>query len=200
MHEQPQSERGIEEIKQMAFRGLYEKAISEKHDFIEYNLPYPKHEFLKFVVTNYPVLLHGSNWKTTDDLEPRQANCKSKKFGNLKAVYSTQNHILPLFYAIKDKEKFQGIARSGTLNTLNRDTGEMVTDYEFEVGPEMLKIKPWSDGVIYLLPKDLFEQGTNDNDKPIDEFVCREKVTPITRLAVNPDDFPYLNDIKEYSQ
>lgn len=176
-----------------AFEELYKKILSADGNFIEYNLPYAKREFLEYLTEKKNLLVHGSNWDT-EELEPRLANCKSKKFGNLNAVYATADAVLPIFYAIKDKEKFRGMANSGfsEKKEVNRATKKV---YTFGIEPEMLKSDPWSVGVVYILPKDLFEQGTDDDGVLIDEWVSRHPVKPLAKLRVTPEDFPYLKDI-----
>lgn len=184
----------VESERNKLFEDIYQEAIAKDGGFIDYQNPYPKHEFLDFLVREKGVVIHGSNWDA-EELEPRQANCRSKKFGNLEAVYATQNAILPIFYAIKDKEKFRGVAQSGFGEEMN-DSGEVSKGYKFAVDSHMLQLKPWSRGIIYILPRDSFEQGTDDDGNPIDEFVSRTPVKPLAKLSVDPSDFPYLDKIQ----
>lgn len=71
----------------------------------------------------------------------------------------------------------------------------MEKTYHFAVGADMLALRPWSDGAVYILPQEAFEQGVDDNGMLIDEFVSRAPVTPIARLKVGPEDFPYLDSV-----
>jgi hypothetical protein len=175
------------------FEALYQKLLLAEGSFLEYNVPYPKVEFLRYLSEKKNLLIHGSNFDI-EKLEPRQANCKSKKFGNLNAVYATEDPILPVFYAIKDKNKFRGMAISGA--DIHSSNGFTETSYIFKVEPEMLAINPWSPGVIYVLSKDSFEQGTDDEGDLIDEWISREEVKQLAKIKVAPEDFPYLADIK----
>ena len=72
-----------------------------------------KEEFLKFIVENKNVLLHGSASQDLEVLEPRQANDSVKKSGNKNAVYGITDPVLPIFYAIQDRKKLQGVVESG---------------------------------------------------------------------------------------
>lgn len=181
--------------RESAFDDLWRKTIETRENFIHYELPYPKHEFLEYLVRHKPVLLHGSNWVGLEPLEPRLANCRAKKFGNLVGVYATQDDILPLFHAIRDPKKWRGRSSSGYSEYQDKYTGTMKKKYDFAADRKILDSDPWGDGVVYILPRDAFEQGTSDDGNPIDEFVSRASVTPLTRLRVKPEDFPYLKNV-----
>ncbi len=163
----------------------------------EFTEEYPKHDFLKWAVEEKNVLLHGSNNDNISHLEPRLANCTSKEFGNKEGVYATEDEILPMFYSIKDREKFKGVARSGT--TTRYDNGQINKEYSFAVTAQTLKNTPWSTGVVYLLPRDTFIQGTNDNGDLIDEWMSEQSIKPLAKLVVSPSDFPYLDKIQPIS-
>ncbi len=182
------------------FDELWQKTIDARSDFIDYELPYPKHEFLEYLAHNKPVLLHGSNWTGLDPLEPRLANCRAKKFGNLVGVYATQDDILPLFHAIRDPKKWRGRSSSGYTERQDPGAGLIQKQYDFAAEQRILESNPWGDGVIYILPRDAFEQGTSDDGNPIDEFVSRTPVAPLSRLRVSPQDFPYLNQVATLSE
>lgn len=147
-------------------------------------------DFMIWLSETQNVLFHGSNNQNITELEPRKANCTSKEFGNLKGVYAVSDPILPIFYAIKDTQKFRGMARSGILTTESGDK-----KYNFEISPELLEINPWSDGAIYILPKEKFRQGKDDYGNKIDEWICEEKIKPIGKILITPEDFPYLDQI-----
>lgn len=178
------------------FDQIWNDALTNRKEFIDYQAPYPKKEFLEYLVTHNKVLLHGSNWSGLTPLEPRQANCRSKKFGNLNAVYATQDAVLPLFHAIRDSKRFTGRSASGYTDSVDGASGKMMRTYNFNAEERVLALHPWSDGVVYILPRDLFEQGEDDRGELIDEFVSRTPVQPITRLQIRPEDFPYLNDVQ----
>ncbi|MSU60568.1 MAG: hypothetical protein EXS52_01480 [Candidatus Staskawiczbacteria bacterium] len=185
--------------KKLFFDRIYKEALTKEGNFIEFEGYYSKKEFLDYVVRNYNVILHGSNKKDIEELGPRQANCKSKKFGNMIGVYATEDDVLPMFYAIQDTEKFQGVAISGYSQT-TREDGTTGKKYEFKVNSYVAKLKPWSEGVIYILPKDSFEQGTDDEGKLIDEWMSKTAVRPVAKLTLKPEEFPYINNIETISE
>ena len=182
--------------KKLLFDKIYQEALAKEGNIIEFEGPYSKKEFLDYVVKNYDVVLHGSNNKDIGEFEPRQANCASKKFGNMIGVYATEDDVLPMFYAIKDTEKFQGTAQSGYSRAHNEDGGVIDKKYEFKISPHLLEVQPWSDGIVYILPKNSFEQGTDDDGNAIDEWMSKTPVKPIAKLNLAPEEFPYFNDIK----
>lgn len=179
--------------KEELFEQMYEAALKQG-GLVAYQASYPKHEFLAFLVREKGVLLHGSNNQDITELEPRQANCQSKKFGNMNGVYAVEDEILPIFYAIKDRERFVGPAISGVTRT--QDKTGIHKHYSFEVPSSTLKEAPWSNGTIYILPRDSFERGVDDNGNDSDEWMSSEPVVPLAKLEVGPQDFPYLNEIK----
>lgn len=195
MQEHLPTQEDSETEKKLLFDKMYQDALQKEDSFIEFEGPYSKKEFLDYVVKNYNVVLHGSNKKNINEFEPRQANCQSKKFGNQIGVYATEDDVLPMFYAIQDSEKFQGMAASGYSSETDENR---VTEkkYLFEIDANLIAIKPWSEGVVYILPKDSFEQGTDDDGKLIDEWMSKAPVKPNAKLKLEPEEFPYLNDIK----
>src|SRR3989344_3476516 len=192
MREGVETQENNEKERQVLFDRKYQEALTREDNFVEFEGPYSKKEFLDYVVENYNVVLHGSNRKDIIKLEPRQANCKSKKFGNMLGVYATEDDVLPMFYAIKDSEKFQGVAISGYQNTTSESGEAIDKKYEFKIDFDVAKLKPWSEGVIYILPKDSFEQGTDDSGKLIDEWMSSKSVRPVAKLKLSPEEFPYI--------
>jgi hypothetical protein len=189
--DQPQDYEAQEIEKKRLFEELYAEAIAQgPDDFLELRGPFSKQEFLDFVVREKGALLHGSNHQSIDEFEPRQANDAAKEFGNRAGVYAVEDPVLPIFYAIKDQKRFDGRAVSGYERV---DTNKK---YDFAVSREMLEEKPWSDGAVYILPRETFEQGSDDDDELIDEWISQAPVRPIAKIKVAPEDFEYLDSIQ----
>ncbi len=177
------------------FNELFERTIQNEDKeipTIEYNLPYPKEDFLRFIVAKKNVLLHGSSNREIKIIEPRQANDGSKKSGNKNAIYGVTDPILPIFYAIQGREKLQGVIESGV--EIDKETGEL--EYKFGIPKEMVDIKPWTRGFIYIFDKKLFTPEEDDNGEPSGEWTSGEPVSPIARLEVGPEDFRYFDKIE----
>lgn len=186
-----------QESKNEAFTKLFEESVQKHKDFIEYDLPYPKQDFLKYLVENQNVLLHGTNWKGVDELVPMPANCQAKEFGNQNAVFGTKDSILPMFYAIRDKTKYRGSSNAGCSRSQNEETGEMETTYHFGITKQ--NQEPWSSGVVCILDADNFTQGHDDDGELINEYASLDPVVPLTRLRIEPEEFPYLDQVEYLS-
>lgn len=181
------------ESNQKLFESLYQKIIDSEEIFVIENIEgLSKVDFLKYLSETGKFLFHGTNSGDIKELEPRQANCRSKKFGNLKGVYSTEDPVLPIYHSVFNKKYFRGVHSSG-VEFPNSETDK---GYVFKVDGEFADGKHWIDGCVYILDKTKFEQGTDDDGKLIDEFVSREPVKPSAKMFVSPEDFPFLNEVE----
>ena len=95
-------------------------------------------------------------------------------------------------------QRFRGIARSGVLET--SDNKHVQREYDFSVSREMLDERFWSEGVVYILPRETFEQGHDDDGNLIDEWASLTQVNPVGKIKISTDDFPYFDDIKELEE
>lgn len=155
-----------------------------------------KINFLNYVVQNKGYLLHGSGVNSIQQIKPHSANCSSKEFGNQDAVFANKDPFITMFYALKNKD-FEGVAESSSF--VDSETGK--TEYKFKFKTS----NPTSEyclskGSIYLLERDSFIQGSNDVGELIDEWASPELVSPIAKIDVNPEDFPYLSQVKYIKQ
>lgn len=166
----------------------FETERDNSNGYIEYNLPYPKELFLKYLTEKKSFLLHGSS-QNLDILEPQQANDTHKKSGNKKAVYAVTDPVLPIFYSIKDKAKINGRVVSG------KSDNDGVIKYEFAMPRQSLEQYPYKDGVVYILDRNDFTPES-DEGTPSDEWTSSQSVTPWAKLKVKPEDFQYLNEVQ----
>lgn len=196
MTELPPNDNQIEqENRSKAFNDLFEQLLQAKGEqvpIVEYNLPYPKEEFLNFIVREKNVLLHGSSNKDMETLKPRQANDGAKVSGNKNAVYGVVDPVLPIFYAIQDRKKLQGVIESGV--ETDQETGEL--KYKFRISKEALDTKPWKRGVIYIFDKGQFHLEQDDSGEPSGEWTSESPVKPIAKLEVGPEDFRFLDRVE----
>lgn len=173
------------------FESLYQKIISSENILvIEDTEGFSKVDFLKFLAEKGEFLFHGTNSAEIEELEPRQANCAAKNFGNLKAVYATADPVLPVYHSVFNKSGFSGRHSSGI------ESDSKGTDYVFKINGKFADEKTWTEGCVYILDKSQFEQGVDDNGKLIDEFASREPVKPLAKLLTKPEDFPYLDGVE----
>jgi hypothetical protein len=56
--------------------------------------------------------------------------------------------------------------------------------------------EPWTNGMIYILPRDTFEQQRDSEGRLSFEWASRVAVRPLAKLTVTPADFPLLNDVQ----
>jgi len=180
--------------KQKSFGELFDNTLLDKGGnipIIEYNLQYPKEDFLKFLVENKNVLLHGSPNKNLEILEIRQANDTAKKSGNKRAVYGVIDPVMAIFFAIQDRENINGIVESGTWDNLK--TGKR--EYKFKI-LKNIQENFWTAGMVYILDKNNFIPEKDDTGHLSGEWTSEVPVKPIAKIKITPDDFQYLDKVE----
>ncbi len=151
-------------------------------DFIDYQLPYPKHEFLRFLVDRYPVLLHGSVNSQIARLEPRRQTLFDGP--TVEAVFATSDGLWPCFYATMPRPHgVPSSIRNGGL-AVQGPSGKR-TFYFFSLS-DTIADRPWQSGAVYILPRAPFEMQS----PTWQEWTSPEPVRPLAKLAIDPDDFP----------
>ncbi len=186
--------------KEKSFEELFESTLQNKREtvpVIEYNLPYPKEDFLVFLVGYKNVVLHGSG-QNLDLVSPKQANDSSKQSGNKEAVYSVDDPVLPIFYAIQDRSKLHGMIESGHYTEENDETGEIKSEYVFKIPKKYQGTSPWKQGFVYIFNKNEFHPEEDDHGNLSGEWTSRKPVKPIAKLLVSSEDFRYLDKIQYY--
>jgi hypothetical protein len=72
--------------------------------------------------------------------------------------------------------------------------------YMFSVSRLALPKQPWRTGTVYLLPRKTFTTqppgNIGDHTIHIAQLASFEPVTPLAKLTVAPEDFPFLKDIR----
>jgi len=197
--ERIESRKNIKEVnekKVLAFAKLWQETIgsnaTDQTLNIKYNLPYPKEDFLDYLLKNNQILLHGSCRTDIETLEPHQANDREKEFGNKNGVYAVKDPLLPIFYAIQNREKIDGLIVSG----VKTDPETEENKYEFKMSKNILAAQPWVNGMVYILDKKSFWQGQDDDGEFGREWVSEKPVKPLAKLEVGPKDFRFLKEIE----
>lgn len=176
------------------FESLYNQINSSEKPLIIENIEgFSKEEFLKYLSDTGEFLFHGTNSSEIEELEPRQANCRAKNFGNLKAVYATSDSVLPIFHSVFKRSGFEGSSSSGV--TFSERNGGYAK-YVFKINGVNSTGEFWTDGCVYVLDRSQFEQGTDDDGKPINEFASLEPVRPKAKLIIHPEDFEYKDEVE----
>lgn len=172
--------------------------------FIDYNIPHPKHEFLRYLVDRKQILLHGSNYPDMKVLLPMsQTLSLDSNLGlttdpeaamNNQSVFASAEGILPIFFAILDRENYVG-STSIWAYQLSDVAGLATTYYSFSINEEMLKLWPFRRGTIYLLPRDTFTPAAEGHGIILEEWISQEPVQVLAKLSISPEDFPLLDAI-----
>ncbi|MEJ2211818.1 MAG: hypothetical protein P8129_22665 [Anaerolineae bacterium] len=162
---------------------------------VDYGWRYPKWQFLRYLVREKQVVLHGSQRSDIDVLRPREQTDYSGR--RITAVFGTRDAIWPLFFAVLNAQGYRGSLRNACW-VVSRRGGEQ-RFYFFSVNREMVRPDLWAAGTIYLLPGDPF-QRTDTAVVRFDEWASTEPVRPLARLAVAPADFPFLHQVAAHRE
>jgi hypothetical protein len=170
-----------------AFDQLLERAARDPSGLIEYELAWPKFVFLSYAVHARKLLLHGTTSPDLELLRPSPAFDHGAR--ETSVVSATNDGISPLFYAALNRDE-AGSLWNGSLHV--RRGGCPHRYYFFFIGADPSDPRCWSDGTVYLLPKRPFHPTFIPN-----EWESPREVRPIARLAVGPEDFPFLADVRQ---
>ena len=181
----------LSDEKRAAFGRAFELMCDDPPDRVRhYDCPYPKWEYLRYLVQERGVALHGSNRKDIQVLEPlEQTDCSGKR---TTAVFASRDGIWPVFFAVVNTTGYRGSLRNGCW-VVGRGSRER-RFYFFSVNEKMMGDGLWTEGMLYILPGTTFEP-TDRRVVRFDEWASREPVWPIARLPVGPGDFPFLGRV-----
>ena len=165
---------------------------------LAYTLPIPKWQFLCYVATQHNVALHGSGNGEITCFEPRQTIDESE-FGAQKAVYAASDGIWPLYFAILDRAKVPTLINA-CIQLENADGALSTPYYCFSISQQAVAHEPYVNGYVYLLPSPTFVRQPSIQFGPwqvhIAQLASVEAVTPLAKLAVTPEDFPFLAQMR----
>ncbi|HJR93686.1 MAG TPA: hypothetical protein VJ938_14700 [Acidimicrobiia bacterium] len=156
------------------------------------------HRFVQWLMLDDRVIFHGSNNAGLAHLTPVRRSMELMNTGgrgNHGAVYGTHDGLWSMFFAVIDREQLHGSIRNGVDRHFGKD-GAYTDLYHFSIHHEMLDKRPFTTGALYLLPRQGFERlPLYPGGPPSNEWACRRTVTPLARLLVRPEDFPFLEAI-----
>jgi hypothetical protein len=143
-------------------------------------------------------VLHGSGQPGIRVFEPRQSNDLSE-FGNRRAVYAASDGIWPIYFAVMDREGGVTSLVNACAWLVGADGGRSGPYYYFSINADALSRRPWRHGTIYILPRVTFEQQpplhAQGLQVEVAQWASLVPVRPLARLAVEPEDFPFLAQI-----
>jgi hypothetical protein len=165
---------------------------------IEFTLPYPKWQFLCYLADHHDIALHGSGDPNIALFEPRQSN-DLNEFGNQKAVYAASDGLWAMFFAVVDRDRVKSITNA-CVRLVDDTRAFHGPYYVFSVSQSALPSQPWRTGMVYLLPRRTFttqpSMDFGSYQVHIAQLASFEPVQPLAKLAITPDDFPFLQQIR----
>jgi hypothetical protein len=189
---------GLPPEKQAAFQSLVDEILAcSDGGAVAYNLPYPKNEFVQYAMAQDVFIFHGSNNRAIEVFTPTRTSIElydRSGIGNQQAVYGTHDGLWSMFFAVVDRARLRGSIRNGVMYFHNR-AGEQLAVYNFSINQEQLAEKPYTAGVLYFLPRSLFKRQMLSEHAYANEWTCPSEVRPLARLDVDPEDFPFLDQI-----
>lgn len=183
--------------KRSAFEELWN--TTPQGSLIDFQLPYPKWEFLSYLCETKELVLHGSQNPEIEVVEPRQAN-DVKNFSNQRAIYATTDGIWVTFFAILDRKNFHGMSLFNSCMRIRLPDDRLSEPtYFFSITHSALVQKPWCQGMIYILPRRSFQQEAPQHMQEMEivfpHWISTTPAAPAAKLEVKPQDFPFLAQI-----
>lgn len=167
--------------------------------FINYSLSFPKWQFLSYLCETRNLILHGSQNLEIEQVEPKQANDK-RAYSNQFAIYATTDGIWVMYFAILDRKKYPELTLFNSCLQARISPNQLSEPlYFFSITQSVLTQKPWCTGVIYILPRECFSQEASQQAQGTEiifpHWISSQSAQPIAKLLVEPDDFPFLDQI-----
>ncbi len=170
---------------------------------IKWDLPHPKHEFVRWAQGLDRFIFHSSTTTTIEEFQPKRDSMELADHGgrgNLGAVYGTHDGYWSMFFGIVDRERLRGSMRNGVTQWESSD-GRVAVTYQFSLEQQSLGNHPFTDGAVYLLPRESFRRVPHYPDGPLsDEWISEKPVRPVASLLVTPSDFPFLDQIAGHDE
>ena len=166
---------------------------------VDYHLPYPRWQYLSWLCKTKELVLHGSQNTAIAVVEPRQA-ADVRAFSNQEAIYATTDGIWVIYFAIVDRKKFTGLSLFNSCVQIRLSADQWSDPYYFFSISQFAKVqKPWCQGMVYILPRQDFEQEGQQQMEGMEisfpHWISRVAAQPVARLGVGPQDFPFLDQI-----
>jgi hypothetical protein len=185
--------------KQGKFEKLLQTSLEDAQgQWIDYELPYPKYEFVQYSTTRDQIIFHGSNNTEIENFQPIRKSLELRDEtgrGNVQGVYGTHDGLWAMFFAIVDRQRLQGSIRNGVMYFQNRATGEQIAAYNFSINQEQLDERPYTAGALYFFPRETFTRLQLTQESYANEWASEQPVKPLAKLHLQPDDFPFLDQI-----
>ena len=184
--------------KEANFAALLDEVLGGNGRLLNYNLPYPKHEFLRYLAQQEQFIFHGSAKADINEFSTRRTSMELKDKsgrGNVQGIYGTHDGLWPLFFAVVNRGKISGSIRNG-VQYFQNDAGDEIAVYNFSINKDWLDKEPWHSGTLYVLPRATFHRMPMSAGGGLsNEWVSEVPVKPLVRIAIAPEDFPFLDQV-----
>jgi hypothetical protein len=186
------------------FDELYARHLRDGRGPIDCRLDAPKWQFLCWLADTQDVVLHGSGRDDIEVFEPRLP-ADTSEFANREAVFAASDGIWAMFFAIVDRSVAVSLVNACfSVRSGIEGVAPGTVYYYFSVNATALGGSGFSRGSVYVLPRATFEQQSDDDyDGAViasTQWASLESVRPLGRLAVTPDDFPFLDNVHGHDQ
>lgn len=165
---------------------------------VEWNLPWPKWRFVEWLRREDSAIFHGSPKPDINLFTPIRNSVEIMDqggSGNLAAVYGTPFGLWAMWFAVLDRSKLKGSIRNGVMRWADR-SGRAIDLYQFSVHHDLVGTDIWRRGTLYLLPRTPFRANPYFPGGPdANEWASPTEVRPMKRIAVDPGDFPFLDQV-----
>lgn len=163
---------------------------------VDYRLDNPKWQFLSYLCSANHLVLHGSPDPAIEVVEPRKA-VDVKAFSDQEAIYATTDGIWAIFYAIVDRKRFPQISLFNSCVHIRIPPGQTIGPlFFFSITHPILMLNPWCGGTVYILSRENFIQEPPTQilgaEVSFPHWISGAPARPVARLAVQPNDFPFL--------
>lgn len=158
----------------------------------------PRWRFVEWLGRRDAVIFHGSPKPDIDLFAPVRTSVELMDHagtGNLAAVYGTPSGLWAMWFAVLDRDRLEGSIRNGVLRWTSGD-GRTLDLYHFSVHEGHVGGDIWREGTLYLLPRATFRANPLvPGGPPSSEWASPEAVRPLKRIAVEPEDFPFRDQV-----
>ncbi|QGN34801.1 hypothetical protein [Microlunatus sp. Gsoil 973] len=169
-------------------------AENDACELIDYRLTAPKWQFLCHAAGS-GFVMHGTGRADIEIFEPRQPDDPSE-FGGRRGVFAAEDGIWPMYFAIVDRDRYP----MGLLNACILVGPDAEARYFFSITDSVLPHRPWRSGVVYLLPAAGFDSQppatVDGKEVRLAQAVNPDPVRPLAKLRIEPEDFPFLQQIR----
>jgi hypothetical protein len=160
-------------------------------------VPEPRLDFLRWLALNRPVVFHGSPRDDLSELSTERQSRDATAWGNQQAVYASTDPVWAIYFACLRRDGSWTGTRNGSMG---RAGGPLYPRrYFFLHNRGSASPDRFGPGSLYLLLPSGFVA-----DEPLAgaidtaHLVSHEPVTPLARIDVTPDDFPFAGRVRYY--